>query len=156
MKTKFKNCNEEDFEEFDDELELELDEEIEEDEEILDEYEKGSNKLLKEVNELPNGEDRSRAIKDLEVMSRIANDRKKLRNENRKIKKELALREEEVDNVKRNGVLNTIVNIGGTIVSFVAYGILLGRQNRFESGETYTTSGSRNLVNSINRIIKRS
>ena len=174
-KTKFKNINVEEAEKLEEEILNELkDEKFNEDATFKELYDNGNEaidyayeangvKLLKEVNSLPNGEERSRAIKDLEVMQRITNDRVKYREEVKKFhheheirEQELALREEEVKNIKKSNVLNSIVSIGGTIVSFVCYGVLLGRQNRFESGETYTTNGSRNLLSGMSRIVKRS
>lgn len=175
MKIKYKNINVEEAEKLEEEIREDLsNEKFNEDINFKDLYDNGEEavdyayeangvKLLKEVTTLPNSEERSRAIKDLEVMQRITNERVKTRNENKKLEhemeirdQELALREEEVKNLKKSSVLNSIVSIGGTVVSFICYGVLLGRQNRFESGESYTTNGSRNLLSNMSRIVKRS
>ena len=139
---------EEQFEDFDEELTQDIqfwDEKIEE----------GSDKLLKEIKELPNGEERSRSIRDLEIMERITNERVKVRNENRKMKQELILKEEELKNQKKANRWGIGAQIIGTILSFVGYSILLDRQNQFESSENYSTQGSRGLTQNISHFVGR-
>lgn len=152
MKTKLKNMSveelEEQFEEFDDE--------IIQDVEIWDEkYVDSSDMLLKEINDLSNGEERSRAIKDLQIMEQITNERIKVRNENRKMKQELILKEEELKNQKKSNRWSILAQIGGTILSFIGYSILLQRQNEFESNDNYSTNGSRGLTQNISHFVGR-
>ena len=147
-KPKLKNMSleelEEQFEEYDDE--------IAQDVELWDEkYVDSSDKLLKEINDLSNGEERSRSIRDLQVMEQITNERIKVRNENRKMKQELILKEEELQNQKKANRLGLLAQIGGTILSFIGYSILLQRQNEFERDDNYSTNGSRGLTGNIAR-----
>ena len=149
-KPKLKNMSleelQEQFEEFDDGLTQDV--------EIWDEkYVDSSDKLLKEINDLSNGEERSRAIKDLQVMEQITNERIKVRNENRKMQQELILKEEELQNQKKANRLGILAQIGGTILSFIGYSILLQRQNEFEREDNYSTNGSRGLTQNISHFI---
>lgn len=152
MKTKLKNMSLEELEEqFED-----FDEEIVQDVELWDEkYVDSSDMLLKEINDLSNGEERSRAIKDLQIMEQITNERIKVRNENRKMKQELILKEEELKNQKKANRWGILAQIGGTILSFIGYSILLQRQNEFESGDSYSTNGSRGLTQNISHFVGR-
>jgi len=151
-KPKLKNMSLEELEEqFED-----FDEEIVQDVELWDEkYVDSSDMLLKEINDLSNGEERSRAIKDLQIMEQITNERIKVRNENRKMKQELILKEEELKNQKKANRWGILAQIGGTILSFVGYSILLQRQNEFESGDSYSTNGSRGLTQNISHFVGR-
>lgn len=151
-KPKLKNMSLEELEEqFED-----FDEEIVQDVELWDEkYVDSSDMLLKEINDLSNGEERSRAIKDLQIMEQITNERIKVRNENRKMKQELILKEEELKNQKKANQWGILAQIGGTILSFVGYSILLQRQNEFESGDSYSTNGSRGLTQNISHFVGR-
>lgn len=151
-KPKLKNMSLEELEEqFED-----FDEEIVQDVELWDEkYVDSSDMLLKEINDLSNGEERSRAIKDLQIMEQITNERIKVRNENRKMKQELILKEEELKNQKKANRWGILAQIGGTILSFIGYSILLQRQNEFESGDSYSTNGSRGLTQNISHFVGR-
>lgn len=135
----------------------------------IDEVYKTSNKmLLDEINSLENGEERSRAIRDLEVMERINAERRKreLDEEKAQLEKdkaedeyglrqqELALQKEQVKNSKRGTWVSALVSIGTTALSFLAYGFLLNRQNEFERDDNYSTSGSRGLTQNISRLPK--
>ena len=62
---------------------------------------------------------------------------------------ELAIREEELKNQKRSGILGFFGPIVGTVLSFIGYNYLLTRQNEFESHDNYSSSGSRGLNNNI-------
>ncbi len=140
---------------------------MEEPEEEINQYTDGSDKLLEEIDVLPNGEERSRAIKDLEVMHRIAAEHSRMRIEKRRAQLEeeraelekekmeyeekmreadLELRKEEVKSIKRNGLIGNVVSILGTALSFVFYGALIDKQNKFEMrGETVTSAGGKDL-----------
>ena len=149
-KPKLKNMSIEELEEqFED-----FDEEMVQDSIVWDEkYDNSSDKLLEEINRLSNGEERSRAIKDLQVMEQITNERIRTRNENRKMKQELILKEEELKNQKKANRLGIFAQIGGTILSFIGYSILLQRQNEFESSDNYSSNGSRGLTQNISHFI---
>ena len=149
-KPKLKNMSleelEEQFDEFDNEMYQSVD--------LWDEkYVESSDKLLKEVNDLSNSEERSRALKDLQVMTQIENERIKVRNENQKMKRELILKEEELQNQKKANRLGLLAQIGGTILSFICYSILLQMQNEFERDDNYSTNGSRGLTQNISHFI---
>jgi len=59
---------------------------------------------------------------------------------------EIALRVEEVKSIKRNGFLNALLSIAGTVVSFICYGALMQRQNTFEAGgETITSASGKDI-----------
>jgi len=62
---------------------------------------------------------------------------------------ELAIREEELKNQKRSGILGFLGPIIATGLSFFGYNYLLTRQNEFESHDSYSSSGSRGLNNNI-------
>ena len=149
-KPKLKNMSleelEEQFDEFDNEMYQSVD--------LWDEkYVESSDKLLKEVNDLSNSEERSRALKDLQVMTQIENERIKVRNENQKMKRELILKEEELQNQKKANRLGILTQIGGTILSFLCYGYLLNKQNEYEKNDNYSTNGSRGLTQNISHFV---
>lgn len=88
---------------------------------------------------------------------------KELEQERVKLERELALKKEEMaQNLemhneeikvqKRGTIIGAVVNTLLTFASLGAYGYLLDKQNKFESGENYSTSGSRGLTNNISRI----
>ena len=149
-KPKLKNMSleelEEQFDEFDNEMYQSVD--------LWDEkYVESSDKLLKEVNDLSNSEERSRALKDLQVMTQIENERIKVRNENQKMKRELILKEEELQNQKKANRLGILAQIGGTILSFLCYRYLLNKQNEYEKNDNYSTNGSRGLTQNISHFV---
>lgn len=181
MKTKYKNFSEEEIQEMEEEMDLEfgIDEkefdltgEIEQ-----DDYEKMSSEMLTKINDLPIGEVRSRAIVDLKKMQEISCNRQKTKSEKhvknvqaykelelkaKNLEKELAIKEKEMDLRKeelKNQKKGTLITVGaqifGTILSFVGYSILLQRQNEFESGDSYSTNGSRGLTQNISHFVGR-
>lgn len=181
MKTKYKNFSDEEIQEMEEEMDLEfgidenefdLEEEIEQ-----DDYEIMSSEMLTKINELPIGAERSRAIVDLKNMQEISCNRQKTKTDKRvkniqaqkelelkakNLEKELvikeeemALRKEELKNQKRGTLITVGAQIFGTILSFVGYSILLQRQNEFESGDSYSTNGSRGLTQNISHFVGR-
>lgn len=143
-----------------------------------DDYEKASDEMLARIKKLSDGEEKTRAIGDLKAMQEIAINRQKLEYEKRlkkektreemKLKKEqlkkelelkernletkeeeLALREEELKAQKRNGILGIVGRFLEIGCMFVGYNYLLNKQNDFESRDSYSTAGSRGLVNNI-------
>ena len=88
---------------------------------------------------------------------------KELEQDREKLEKELALKEKEIYQncelqekqikvQKRSTIIGAITNVLLTFVSLGAYNYMLDKQNKFESNETYSTSGSRGLTNNISRI----
>lgn len=88
---------------------------------------------------------------------------KELEQEREKMEKELALKkvemaqnremhEEEIKVQKRGTFIGALINVLTTVLSLGAYGVLLDRQNKFETNENYSTSGSRGLTSNIANI----
>ena len=174
--TKYKNLSVDEIEDID--LELDEVKEIEFEEFDKDNYETASEDMLEKIRALPVGEDKSRAIRDLKEMQDISCNRQKAKNEKKKIKMEdrrarkeleiknrnlekelelktiqmeheMEIREEELKTQKRNGILGIVGRLFEVGFMFFGYNYLLNKQNRFESEDSYSTAGSRGLVNNI-------
>lgn len=102
-------------------------------------------------------------IKEQELKNEFLLKQKELEQEREKMDKELALKkaeiiqnrelhEEEIKVQKRGTFISVVANVLMTVLSLGAYGVLLDKQNKFESGENYSTSGSRGLTNNIAQI----
>lgn len=102
-------------------------------------------------------------IKEQELKNEYELKQKELEQEREKMDKELALKkaeiiqnkelhEEEIKVQKRGTFISVVANVMMTVLSLGAYGVLLDKQNKFESGENYSTSGSRGLTNNIAQI----
>lgn len=148
-----------------------VEEPAEEAEEVDDIYESECETMLGKLEELSDEEQKAKALDNLKRMSEICRimtekrlavrksqldeekaelERERLEMEEKSHEAELELRREEVKSIKRNGLIGNIVSIGGTILSFVFYGALIDKQNRFEErGETITSAGGKDLSRHI-------
>lgn len=102
-------------------------------------------------------QEREKIEKELELKNKELEQEKIKMEEELALKKEemaqnLEMHNEEIKVQKRGTIIGAVVNTLLTFASLGAYGYLLDKQNKFESGENYSTSGSRGLTNNISRI----
>ena len=102
-------------------------------------------------------------LKKAEMEREFEFKQKELEQEREKIEKELALKkeemaqnremhEEEIKVQKRGTIFSFLGNLLLTGLTLGAYNFMLDKQNKFESGDNYSTSGSRGLTNNIAQI----
>lgn len=123
-------------------------------------YERKKEKMGEELKLKQQELDNDLELKREEMERDFEHKQKELEQEREKMEQELALKkeemaqnremhEEEIKVQKRGTLIGALVNIASTIFMMGAYNFLLDKQNRFESGENYSTSGSRGLTNNI-------
>lgn len=102
-------------------------------------------------------------LKRIEMEKEFEFKQKELEQEREKINRELAIKnqelvqnkemhDEEIKVQKRNGILGFVGNFLLTAFTLGAYNFMLDKQNKFESSDNYSTSGSRGLTNNIAQI----
>ena len=126
-------------------------------------YERKKDELSNELRLKQKEMDDDLELKKEEMKRDFEHKQKELEHEREKLAKELALKEKEIAQnaelaeeqikvQKRGTLIGALTNVGTAVSSFFAYGYLLNKQNQFESGDNYSTSGSRGLTNNISRI----
>jgi len=126
-------------------------------------YERKKDQMSEELQLKEKELDNDLALKREEIEREFEHKQKELEHEKERLAKELALKEKEIAQncelqeeqikvQKRGTLIGALTNVGTAVLSFIAYGYLLNKQNQFESGDNYSTSGSRGLTNNISRI----
>lgn len=118
-------------------------------------YENSKASLLKEINDLPNGEERTRAIRDLAEIEKISNEKEKTQIAIRQSEEELQLRKQELKQNKRNTLIGVLAQIGTVGLSILGYSWLANRQTKWEmEGNTPTTTTGREIARGSSRLLR--
>lgn len=110
--------------------------------------ESSSEMLLKEINTLPVGEERTRAISDLKNLTEISQGNKKLENDKE-------FQEKQIKQNRRNTILGILGQVGTMMLGFAGYTFLSYSQTKWEmEGNTPATTPGKEIARGASRFLR--